>query len=136
MDSERPTPLVEDVDGIRRKLEAWFSERRGSPVTIGELNIPEGTRMSNVTLLFDIQWQEGTQTMQSACVGRLQPQIERPVFADYDLSLQYQVMTPLQQQLEYWQGYHDWGLEGSRHALRLDSVTHHAGNGSRERSSG
>ncbi|QFU76974.1 phosphotransferase family protein [Halioglobus maricola] len=209
MDSERPTPLVEDVDGIRRKLEAWFSERRGSRVTIGELNIPEGTGMSNVTLLFNIQWQEGSRTMQSACVGRLQPQIERPVFPDYDLSLQYQVMesigansdipvptllgletdtsilgvqfyvmaytpgrippdmppynmdgwlmheasneqreaiwyaavdamgachqldykelgfehlaeegkTPLQQQLEYWQRYHDWGLEGSRHVI-------------------
>ena len=34
MENERPTPLVDDIDGTRTKLEAWFSERRGTPVTM------------------------------------------------------------------------------------------------------
>jgi aminoglycoside phosphotransferase (APT) family kinase protein len=206
---ERPTPLVEDLDGTRKKLEGWFSERRGTAVTIANLKIPEGTGMSNVTLLFDIQWQEGGEIKSQSCVGRLQPEIERPVFPSYDLSNQYRVMeavgkhsdipvptllgleadatllgvqfyimeftagripsdmppynmdgwmmhetsepqraamwdaavdtmarfhrldyatlgldlplapgkTALQQQLDYWQDYHDWGMEGVRHEI-------------------
>jgi hypothetical protein len=29
MKEERITPLVEDIDGTRQKLEAWFSQRNG-----------------------------------------------------------------------------------------------------------
>ena len=209
MKDERPTPLVEDLDGTRRKLERWFSERRGTDISISGLDIPEGTGMSNVTLLFDIHWHEDGNTKSQSCVGRLQPEIERPVFPSYDLSEQYHVMeavgklsdipvptllgleadpsllgvqfyimeftpgripsdmppynmdgwmmhettedqravmwraavdtmaryhqldyrelgfghlasgaaTPLQQQLAYWQGYHDWAMEGTRHEI-------------------
>jgi hypothetical protein len=49
--------------------------------------------MSNVTLLFDIHWSEESQSHSLACVGRLQPEIKRPVFPDYDLGLQYEVMA-------------------------------------------
>jgi aminoglycoside phosphotransferase (APT) family kinase protein len=165
--------------------------------------------MSNVTLLFDVEWTENGQNCSEACVGRLQPEIERPVFPSYDLSPQYEIMdsvgrnsdipvpellgletdkallgvqfyimrrtdgrippdmppynmdgwmmhetteaqrnkmwcsavdtmarfhqldyqklgfghlresdkTALQQQLDYWQGYLDWALEGSGHAI-------------------
>ena len=209
MENERPTPLIDDLDGTRTKLEGWFEQRMGHPVGISELNIPESTGMSNVTLLFDINWQDGDGSHRQACVGRLQPEIERPVFPGYDLSLQYEVMdsigrhsdipvpqllgletdksllgvqfyimkhtagriptdippynmdgwmlhetsesqretmwyaavdtmarfhrldfrelgfgrladpvrSPLQQQLDYWQAYHDWSLEGDTHAV-------------------
>ncbi|MEM9254863.1 MAG: phosphotransferase family protein [Pseudomonadota bacterium] len=209
MENTRPTPLVEDIDATRRKLEAWLSNHRGYDVTIPELDIPEGTGMSNVTLLFDVHWQEQGEERSEAIVARLQPEIERPVFPAYDLSLQYEVMdclgrqgdvpvpelrgletdtsllgvqfyfmkhtpgripsdippynidgwmihetspeqraslwrsaidtmasfhrldhralgfekleeankTPLQQQLAYWQGYHDWALDGEEHAI-------------------
>lgn len=209
VDNERPTPLVDDIESTRAKLESWFSERRGTTVTISDLNIPEGTGMSNVTLLFDIHWSEDGEGKSLSCVGRLQPEIERPVFPAYDLSLQYEVMasvgrnsdipvptllgletdkallgvqfyimehtagriptdmppynmdgwmmhetteeqrekmwraavdtmaryhqldhrelgfagleeagkTPLQQQLDYWQGYHDWAYDGTRHEI-------------------
>lgn len=30
MENERPTPLVDDTEGTRAKLESWFSERRGT----------------------------------------------------------------------------------------------------------
>ena len=208
METTRPTPLVEDIDNTRSKLEHWLSEYRGQAITIPQLSIPEATGMSNVTLLFDINWEEGGESRSEPIVARLQPEIDRPVFPDYDLSLQYEVMdvvgrssdipvpqlrgletdrsllgvqfyfmkrtdgriptdmppynmdgwmmhetsleqrrslwlaavdtmarfhrldyramgfdklhvegkTPLQQQLDYWQHYHDWALEGTRHA--------------------
>ena len=92
MDNTRPTPLIEDIDGTRRKLESWISAHRGHAVSIPELSIPEATGMSNVTLLFDMTWQEDGQQRSEPVVARLQPSIERPVFPDYDLSLQYEVM--------------------------------------------
>jgi aminoglycoside phosphotransferase (APT) family kinase protein len=92
VENERPTPLVDDIAGTRAKLEEWFSARLNSPVTIPDLEIPEGSGMSNVTLLFDIRWQDDGGSHSESCVGRLQPQIARPVFPDYDLSLQYEVM--------------------------------------------
>lgn len=92
MENERPTPLVDDIEGTRAKLESWFSQRRNTAVTLSGLTIPEGTGMSNVTLLFDIHWKESGEARQQSCVARLQPQIERPVFPDYDLSLQYRAM--------------------------------------------
>ena len=92
MDNARPTPLIEDIDGTRHKLESWISSNRGRDVRIEELSIPEATGMSNVTLLFDITWDEDGQQRSEPLVARLQPAIERPVFPDYDLSLQYEVM--------------------------------------------
>lgn len=94
MENERPTPLVEDIDGTRRKLEGWFARKLGSdgPVTIPELKIPEATGMSNVTLLFDVHYEKAGKKHTEACVGRLQPEIEKPVFPEYDLSIQYRAM--------------------------------------------
>ncbi len=209
MDDKRPTPLIEDIESTRTKLEAWMSAHTGHSVHISELNIPEATGMSNVTLLFDAEWDESGQRKSEPVVARLQPQVERPVFPNYDLSLQYEVMasiakhsdipvpklrgletdtsllgvqfylmkrtdgriptdmppynmdgwmmhetsesqrrsiwqsavdtmaryhrldykvlgfeklhqqgkTPLQQQLDYWHGYHDWALEGEEHRI-------------------
>jgi aminoglycoside phosphotransferase (APT) family kinase protein len=97
---ERPTPIVEDLEGTRQKLAAWFSRRKNAAVEVSELSIPEATGMSNVTLLFDINWQENGQTTSEACVGRLQPEIEKPVFPGYDLSLQYRVMETLSEQTD------------------------------------
>ncbi len=209
METERPTPLLEDSEATRAKLEAWFSARKGRAISIPELKIPEASGMSNVTLLFDIEWQEDGTVHREPCVGRLQPEIARPVFPTYDLTLQYEVMdsigrhsdipvpelhgletdtsllgvqfyimkrtdgriptdmppynmdgwmmhetteaeqaslwkcavdtlgqfhrlnyktlgfahlaeagkTPLQQQLDYWQGYLDWAMEGKGHGI-------------------
>ena len=215
MEDERPTPLVEDIEGTRLKLAAWFSDKTGIDIEVPELSIPEGTGMSNVTLLFDICWEEGGASKSEACVGRLQPETERPVFPSYDLSLQYRIMetlggqtdipapevrgieldasilgvpfyimkktggriptdmppysmdgwllhetsveqreklwnagidvmarfhqldyealgfadlapaegrTPLQQQLQYWRDYHDWGMEGRQHRICLAAL--------------
>ena len=95
MEEQRPTPLVEDIEATREKLAGWFSERRGAPVEVSDLDIPEATGMSNVTLLFEISWEENGERRQEACVGRLQPSIEKPVFPAYDLSQQYRIMALL-----------------------------------------
>ncbi|MCZ6828037.1 MAG: phosphotransferase family protein [Gammaproteobacteria bacterium] len=100
MKDERPTPVVEDLEGTRQKLAAWFSQRKDTAVNVSDLNIPEATGMSNVTLLFDISWDENGQTLSEPCVGRLQPEIARPVFPAYDLSLQYRVMETLSEQTD------------------------------------
>lgn len=100
MKDARPTPLVEDLEGTRRKLAAWFSQRNNKAITVSELSIPEATGMSNVTLLFDISWSENGQLLSESCVGRLQPEIEKPVFPAYDLSLQYRVMEKLSEQTD------------------------------------
>lgn len=92
MDNARPTPLLDDTETTRKKLENWLSEFRGTPVAIPRLEIPEATGMSNVTLLFDVEWNENGEQRSEPLVARLQPEIERPVFPNYDLSLQYEVM--------------------------------------------
>ncbi|MEM0955086.1 MAG: phosphotransferase family protein [Pseudomonadota bacterium] len=98
MDDQRPTPLVDDIDATRQRLEAWLSDRRGFPVGISELSIPEATGMSNVTLMFDIHYDMDGEARTEACVGRLQPQTEAPLFPSYDLSLQYNIMDALGKQ--------------------------------------
>jgi len=95
VDTERPTPLVEDIETTRHKLETWLSRQRGQQVHIPALTIPESSGMSNVTLLFEAQWQEGNETHSEPCVGRLQPQVARPAFPAYDLGLQYEVMASI-----------------------------------------
>ncbi|WP_146003527.1 phosphotransferase [Kineobactrum sediminis] len=97
MDNARPTPLVEDLEGTRKTLERWFQKRRGYPVSLSGLTVPEGSGMSNVTLLFTLHWQEQGIAREEACVGRLQPDIARPVFPSYDLAPQYRVMEALKQ---------------------------------------
>lgn len=92
MENARPTPLLEDSEATRKKLESWLSEHRGQAVSIPELTIPESTGMSNVTLLFDVTWSDEGKQHSERVVARLQPEIERPVFPAYDLSLQYEVM--------------------------------------------
>ena len=93
--TERPTPLVEDLEGTREKLASWFARQLHSdgPVNIPSLTIPEGSGMSNVTLLFDIEYQRDGQRHRDSCVGRLQPEIASPVFPEYDLSIQYRAMA-------------------------------------------
>tara|TARA_R110002110_G_C13470513_1_gene720828 strand:+ start:69529 stop:70596 length:1068 start_codon:yes stop_codon:yes gene_type:complete len=93
VDDARPTPVLEDLEGTRTKLEQWITQQRGHAVSITDLRIPEATGMSNVTLLFDVSWQENGNHQTEPYVGRLQPSIARPVFPDYDLSQQYQVMA-------------------------------------------
>ncbi len=102
MDEVRPTPIVEDIEGTRLKLQKWLEEKleTDGPVSIASLNIPEGSGMSNVTLLLDAEYQKDGKSHSVGCVGRLQPEIAKPVFPSYDLSVQYRAMETVGQHFE------------------------------------
>ncbi len=95
MEEQRPTPIVEDIETTRQRLADWFSQRRGYDVRISDMTVPEATGMSNITLLFDIEFEQDGNLHTEACVGRLQPDGGEPIFPSYDLEWQYRVMAAL-----------------------------------------
>ncbi len=80
---------VGDLEHIRQNLESWLAVRldKGSDFRLGELNFPEASGESSVTLLFDANWSGGTQRF----VLRMVPK-ESEVFESHNLKLQYDVM--------------------------------------------
>ncbi len=90
----RPTPSLEDKDAVRQRIEEWLPEHMPelTNVKLSELEIPEGTGMSNVTILFDAEFESAKGKEKHAFVGRLEPKGEKLVFPRYDLGLQYAIM--------------------------------------------
>lgn len=80
---------VGDLEEIRQNLERWLAEQlgKGSDFTVGELNFPEASGESSVTLLFDANWSGG----EDKFVLRMVPK-ESEVFESHNLKLQYDVM--------------------------------------------
>jgi len=94
---ERPTPKIENQEQTRLALQDWFKTHNAGTdsANIPALHIPASTGMSNVTLLFDVELiQQGKKTT-FPVVGRIQPQVERPLFPEYDLQAQYRTMEIL-----------------------------------------
>jgi aminoglycoside phosphotransferase (APT) family kinase protein len=84
-----PLPSKRDPEQLRTSLERWFATTLGHPATVGELSIPEGTGMSNETLLFDLTHDGRTEQM----VARVRPDMnDWPVFEVYDLAKQAAAM--------------------------------------------
>ena len=94
---QRPTPKVGDPEKVRLALQDWFAERLGDvgAVRIPELNIPEASGMSNITLIFDVLWRDGSGDQSKGYAARLQPNAGKLVFPEYDLGLQYHCMDKL-----------------------------------------
>jgi len=80
---------VGDLEVIRQNLEAWLCQQldKGDDFNIGELNFPEASGESSVTLLFDANWKGG----QDKFVLRMAPR-QSEVFESHDLKLQYDIM--------------------------------------------
>lgn len=97
MKEERPTPKIENQEQTRLALQEWFKAHHADAdhVTIPALNIPPSTGMSNVTLLFDVDLSKNGVKSTVPVVGRIQPQVERPLFPEYDLLAQYRTMEIL-----------------------------------------
>lgn len=95
-DEQRPTPLLDNPEQTRKKLEHWLSDQFGGPTTIPSLSIPEGTGMSNITMMFKAHV-AGSQTSDSHrdYVARIQPLGDCLVFPEYDLDIQCQVIDML-----------------------------------------
>lgn len=96
--ADAPSPRVSDPEAIRRHLENWAGPALGlDPVRLSPIDAPDGTGMSNLTLLFDIDGERGGQRQHHAVVGRLQGAGQALAFPDYDLPMQYAVLRYLAQ---------------------------------------
>lgn len=80
---------IGDLEAIRQALEKWLAQQLpGShDVTLAELSFPEESGESSVTLLLDAQVDKQPQRF----VCRMKPR-DNPLFAEYDLLLQYRLM--------------------------------------------
>lgn len=93
----RPTPSLADPDAVRERLQEWLNTIafNKQPISIAGFTIPEGTGMSNITVLFDASWQENGQQQSQSMVARLQAQGDKLAFPSYDLPLQFSAMAML-----------------------------------------
>lgn len=87
----RPTPVLDNPEETRSKLEQWLSAQLDSDVSIPSLTVPEGTGMSNITMVFDAT--HGGET--HSYVARIEPRGDYLVFPEYDLDIQCQVIDML-----------------------------------------
>jgi aminoglycoside phosphotransferase (APT) family kinase protein len=93
--SSRPTTSTRDYDDLRSRLVQWVEHRlpAGALPQVSDIKTPTSTGMSSETLLFDLQWRDGDQSVQQPCAARLRPDMSSvPVFPSYDLEMQYRVM--------------------------------------------
>ncbi|GAA3010808.1 phosphotransferase family protein [Streptosporangium longisporum] len=97
-----------DLAEVRERLRTWLTGRVGAPVTISRIAHPSGNGLSSETLIFDARWTSGgegrevhegregreiRETHEARCVARMAPASEAvPVFPDYDLGRQCEVM--------------------------------------------
>ena len=93
----RPTPSLADPAAVRERLQEWLGETAfvGRSLVISEFVIPEGTGMSNITVLFDAAWDDNGQRQSQPMVARLQAQGDKLAFPSYDLPMQYDAMATL-----------------------------------------
>ncbi len=81
-----------DRSMLRAGLDRWLDATVG-PHTIGEITSPAATGMSSETLLFDLSYEDGGETVAERCVVRVPPDAaDQPVFPSYDLDLQFRLM--------------------------------------------
>jgi len=92
-----PTPSLADPDAVRERLQDWLSASVfvGKSLTISRFEIPEGTGMSNITVLFDAQWSDNGKPQSQPMVARLQAQGDKLAFPSYDLPMQFAAMEML-----------------------------------------
>lgn len=87
-----------DVDRLARGLADWLPDRLDADgeVAVDGVHVPEGGGLSSVTVLADATWTVRGRERSRRLVVRLAPDTESfPVFASYDLRLQYDVMAVL-----------------------------------------
>lgn len=86
-------PLQRDPDKTGKALLAWLAEQvpEGREFSCTGLAVPEGTGFSNETLMFDVDWREGTARRSERLVVRVRPTRYR-VFYEDDFALQYRIL--------------------------------------------
>ena len=89
------TPWRTDPEVMIEHLGKWVAHTVGAGAAVSEVRAPEGNGMSSETLLFTVQSPTGEAAGQEQpYVARLAPKADAkyPVFPDYDLALQRDVM--------------------------------------------
>jgi aminoglycoside phosphotransferase (APT) family kinase protein len=89
------TPWRTDPEVMIEHLGKWVAHTVGDGATVSDVRAPEGNGMSSETLLFTVQPPAGAAAGQELpYVARLAPKADAkyPVFPDYDLALQRDVM--------------------------------------------
>jgi aminoglycoside phosphotransferase (APT) family kinase protein len=89
---QRLTTSTRDRDELRERLGRWLSHKVDEP-EVTSLVVPESNGMSSETLLFDVEYTQGSERKARACAARLSPDPDAvPVFPVYDLERQFRVM--------------------------------------------
>ncbi|MFC4591112.1 phosphotransferase family protein [Sphaerisporangium corydalis] len=84
-----------DLGELRERLRAWLPGRLdgASAVTVSELSRPSGNGLSSETVFFTATWAGASGEQELECVARLAPAADAvPVFPEYDLGRQFEVM--------------------------------------------
>lgn len=94
MRKERPTPRIDDLDKTQERMQTWFAERmpEAQDIKLSDFEIPQASGMSNITLLFNLEWRENGTHKTKSCVARVKPPGGVLVFEHYDIALQYKAM--------------------------------------------
>jgi len=88
------TTTATDLGALRLRLGEWLGTQVGATVTVGAVTRPPEAGMSNVSLLFDATWSRDGVEHQLDLVARMAPDADAvPVFPDYDLRRQYEVIA-------------------------------------------
>ena len=93
-DALDPKRTSRDLNEIQELLTKWIREKvTDSEVVISDLRRPSGSGMSSETLLFTTDSKNTDLSSEQRLVARLAPTSEDiPVFHEYDLDLQVQIM--------------------------------------------
>lgn len=91
----RPAESRRDPVELRHKIQRWLGAREGvSDPRVTDLHIPESNGMSSETVLVDATWNEAGEVREVGLVFRIAPSADAvPVFENYDLELQFRVMS-------------------------------------------
>ena len=83
-----------DLGAVRADLEAWLRRRPGrGDAAITDLRTTSATGMSSETLLLEVAWTEDGEGRTADLVARVAPDRgDVPVFPDYDMTRQFEVM--------------------------------------------
>ncbi|MFI5718352.1 phosphotransferase family protein [Nocardia sp. NPDC051750] len=92
------TTSARDLDMLAGQLTGWLQTRVAAdePPVITALSRPQSGGLSSASVLFDAQWKVGGAPRQGSYVARMEPEADAfPVFQDYDLPLQYRIISEI-----------------------------------------
>jgi aminoglycoside phosphotransferase (APT) family kinase protein len=92
-----PQPIGRDLNDTRHRLVDWLANRLpgATRLRIENLRGPKDTGFSSDTLMFGLRYEENGTDCLKEMVIRLEPAGDFPLFPEYDVALQYNMMKAL-----------------------------------------